>query len=111
MNNNMIANLIVNEHFFSFILFLSTCIKFYRVLFYLRIMLEFLPLYNAYQFPISLVYFATAPISKFYENFFPSFSFPFLTIDPTIYITAEIFTILIDFTDDIKDACAQALFS
>ncbi len=111
MNNNIFATLLLNEYFFSFILVLSTCIKLYRVCFYVRILLEFLPLYNGYQWPISLIYFATAPITKFFENVLPPINLPFICLDPTVYITVEIFTIVIDFIDDIKDACAEALFT
>lgn len=108
---NFFNILITTEPFFFFIIFISTCLKIYRVLFYLRIFLEVLPLYNGYKWPISLIYFLTNPISKFYKICFPSMFFSLFPIDPTIFLTVEIFEVFIDFIDDIKDAFAEAIFS
>jgi hypothetical protein len=109
MINNLFSKFVTNELFFCFIIFLSTYLKIFRVIYYLRIILEYLPLYNGYKWPISLIYLLTSPVTRFYEICLPSFYI--LPIDPTFYITIDILNNLIGFIDDIKDACAENLFS
>ncbi len=111
MTINLLNKLLTTEFFFCFIIFVSTCLKLYRVLFYLRVMLEILPLYNGYKWPMSLIYFLTNPISKFYRLCLPSVYIPSFAVDPTIFLTVEIFAILIDFIEDIKDAFSETIFS
>ncbi len=108
--SKLFNKLILNEFFFGLIIFVSTCLKLYRTIFYLKVMLEVLPLYNGYKLPTSLIYFITRPISRFYEKCFPHMHMPITYMDPTIFITVEIFAVLIDFVDDIKDAFAEIIF-
>jgi len=86
-------------------------LKLYRTIYYTRVLLEFLPLYNGYKWPVSLIYFLTNPISRFYEICLPQIYIPIIPIDPTLYLTIEIFNVLIDFIDDIKDAFSESFFS
>lgn len=88
--------------FFIFLLFLL--LKIYRIIFFARILLEYLPAYNGYVWPISIVYYTTNPIMKFYKEYLPSFKIGKIKIDPTSMLTLELFSILIEFMSDIKDA-------
>lgn len=57
----------------NFVIFIYILVKAYRLLFFLKIIFDQLPLYNQKQWPLTVLSFLVSPLIRFTQYYIPSF--------------------------------------
>ena len=89
------------EIIINFLTFIYIIIKLLRITVFTKIILEFLPMFNLFNWPVSAIYFISAPIMNFFQYYIPSIKIGIIELDFYLIIIFNLFNIIINFLEHI----------
>ena len=87
---------------FNLLTVITYIIKVYRIIFLLKIITDHLPKLDITEWPFSIFYILTAPLSKFFNNYIPKLAIGPIDLDIELIIALDIFESILEFIDNLK---------
>lgn len=87
----------------NFLTFLYIIIKLLRIIFFTRLILEFLPIFNIFEWPTSTIYKISSPLIKSIRYFIPTIKIGIIELEFYLIITFELFIIILNFIEKIRN--------
>ena len=91
------------QFFINFLLYLYIIIKIIRIVFFIRLVLEYLPIYNIFKWPLSTIFIMTSPIYKCIIYYIPDIKIGIIQIEIPLLVIFYLFNIILNFLEDLRN--------
>jgi hypothetical protein len=92
-----------NDFIINCLTFLYLIAKIYKIIFFIKVIFEQLPLFNPNKWPLSIIYILSSPITNFTQYYIPTIKLGPIELEVYFLLAFEIFDTVIEFLENIKN--------